>query len=111
MDINFTSGTPKRSAAHIRITKKEPTNYIGGLRALLEGLPPGVNKHDRADVLIEACISDGVVMGSEIIALAAQLGFTPGHVNIRLKLGAGGNPDVYRWQRDKEGRYSLYDRS
>ena len=44
----------KRSAASIKIIKRDPSDLIGGLRAMLDRLGPEVNKHDRADILIKA---------------------------------------------------------
>lgn len=90
----------KRSAASIRIIKRDPSDLIGGLRAMLDRLGPEVNKHDRADILIKACIGEGVNTASQIFEIAARLGFSHGHVPIRLKQGIG-----HHWTVDAAGRY------
>ncbi|WP_066559743.1 hypothetical protein [Sphingobium sp. TKS] len=90
----------KRSAASIKIIKRDPSDLIGGLRAMLDRLGPEVNKHDRADILIKACIGEGVNTASRIFEIAARLGFSHGHVPIRLKHGIG-----IHWTVDAVGVY------
>ncbi|GLI98891.1 hypothetical protein [Sphingobium sp. BS19] len=97
-----------RSAAHIKLTKQPAPNPIDGMRSMLEGFGPDVNKHDRADVVIQACIAQSYVTRSQIIDIAKQLGLNPAHVAIRLKAGTGRNPDGYMWHHDDEGQYSLH---
>ncbi len=97
-----------RSAAHIKIVKPEPTDLIGGLRKMLDGFGPDINLHDRADIVIEACISQGILTRSEIIAVTDRLGFTRGHIPIRLDAGTGTNPNLHRWRLGAAGRYSLF---
>lgn len=97
------------SAANIKIMKPQPLDPISGLRKMLDGFDPSLNKHDRADALIEACLSQGPADSTAISELADQLGFNPVHVRIRLVKGAGRNSNVYRWWRDAEGRYRLHD--
>jgi len=90
----------KRSAASIKIIKRDPSDLIGGLRSMLDRLGPEVNKHDRADILIKACIGEGVNTASQIFEIAARLGFSHGHVPIRLKHGIGNH-----WTVDANARY------
>lgn len=97
-----------RSAAHIKLTKRLTPHPIDGMRSMLEGFGPDVNKHDRADVVIQACIAQGFFTRAQIIDIAKQLGLNPAHVAIRLKAGAGRNPDVYMWHHDDDGQYSLH---
>jgi hypothetical protein len=102
-------GNDMISAAHIKIAKPEPLDPIAGLRKMLDGFSPEINKHDRADALIEACLSQGVADPTAISELADRLGFNPVHVRIRLVKGAGPNPNASRWWRDAEGRYHLHN--
>ena len=94
----------KLSAANIRIRKPQPLDLIGGLRKLLDSFDSDVDLHDRADAVIEACIWQGIATPSEIIAVTDRLGFTRGHIPIRLKKMTG-----QRWRQDAAGRYGLLD--
>lgn len=57
------------------------------------------NRNDRVTILIEECLGPGPMVGSEILARIAQLGFNPKHVGITLK----GGP----WPRLGAGLYHL----
>ena len=98
----------KLSAAHIKIAKAEPADLVDGLRQMLDRLGSDVKDHDRADIVIVALISQGIATRSEIISVTDRLGFTRGHVPIRLKFGAGNNPALHRWWLDADGRYHLH---
>ena len=83
------------------------------INALLEGLRDlerhltnaGVNKHDRAHMLINACIGEGIDAGPRIIGVLAMLGFNKRHAGIMLKAGLQLKPDWPNWGRDDGGRY------
>jgi len=63
------------------------------------------NKHDRALMLISACISDGITAEQHIIGTVATVGFNHGHVAKLLKDGIRLKPEWPYWGRDENGRY------
>ena len=69
----------------------------------------GSNKNDCVDVLIEACIAEGLDTRSQIVRALRELGFGNEHVNIRLKKGTGVYPEGFRWSLGANGRYKLLD--
>ena len=77
-----------------------------GLRDLERHLTnAGVNKHDRAHVLINACITEGIDSGTRIIGVLAKLGFNKQHAGITLKAGLQREPEWPNWGRHEDGRY------
>lgn len=86
------------------------TAFFQGLRDL-DGQcrSRGVNKHDRAIVLIIACIEEGLNTGPRIVGALRKLGFNPRHVGMHLREGTGGDPQRHRWQRVEDGRYFLHE--
>lgn len=70
---------------------------------------PNANKHDQANVLISACIMEGLDNGARIVGALKRLGFRPRHVSIVLKEGTGGSASSSHWRRDARGRYSLHE--
>lgn len=79
------------------------------LRALKASLPNGVNKHDRAIILISACIDEGVNTRSRIGKVLAHIGLDRAHVMIVLNGDTGSDPNRQRWSRDERGVYSLLE--
>lgn len=79
---------------------------FSGLRDLERHLTSaGVNKHDRAHMLINACIGEGVDTGCRIVGVLAALGFDKRHVGITLKAGLQRDPEWPNWGRSEDGRY------
>jgi len=73
---------------------------------MLDGLmnAAGPTKHDKAIVVVKACIDEGITSGKAIVKRCVELGFTGRHVGITLKGHIG-----HYWQRDDNGHYSLID--
>lgn len=69
----------------------------------------GSNQNDCVDVLIEACIAEGLNTRSQIVRALRELGFGNQHINIRLNKGTGVYPEGFRWSLDASGRYKLLD--
>lgn len=94
----------KQSAANIKIAKSAPqTDLFKRLRSLLATYGSESNKHERAAMMIEACIVEGINTGKRIIAVLEQFGFNGQHVGIMLTRG----DYAHRWQQSAEGIYSL----
>jgi len=74
---------------------------------LLDAIPTACSKHDKALVLIEACIEQGTDTRKAIIAALVELGFNAQHVAILLIEHTGTNLNRHNWHRDETGRYSL----
>ena len=68
----------------------------------------GCNKHDQVDMLITACIGDGIDEGSAILRTIAALGYDQKHVGILLNDHTGSNSSRHCWFKDKKGRYRLH---
>lgn len=79
------------------------------LRALKASLPNGVNKHERAIVLITAAIEEGVNTRIRIGKVLEHIGLDRAHVMIILNEGTGSDPNRHRWSRDENGAYSLLE--
>lgn len=88
-------------------TKSEKAALFGRLGRLKASLGSGVNKHEAAIVLISACIEEGIRTGGGIVGALVTLGFNNKHVAMMLKEATGTSPEMHRWSRDQEGRYSL----
>ena len=93
---------PPRSAANIKIAL--PTDPVMRLQRLLEGYGSEGNMHEKAIMLIEACIMEGLNTGPAIIGALKRLGFNPRHVAIILR---GDAQYACRWLKDADGIYSL----
>lgn len=96
------------SVATIKIAKRPPSDPIEALRVTLDRFAPEINRHDRAVVMIEACIAQGINTRAAILQVANRLGFTRGHVPVILSKETGDNPTVHRWRLDEDGRYVLH---
>ena len=70
-----------------------------------------VKKHDRATVLINACISAGFTSGRRITGALATLGFNRRHAGIQLKAGFRNEPEWPYWGRRDDGTYYVPDKS
>jgi hypothetical protein len=70
---------------------------LEGLRRLDYACGPSVSKHDRAIVLIHACIDQGANTRAQIMAHLTPLGFNKGHIAIVLSAGTGDDPSRHRW--------------
>lgn len=90
-----------RSPGSIPVTAKGP--YVALLKAC------GSNKHDKALILIAACIGDGVNTKGSIIAAGKRAGLDSGHVAITLDRATGSIPTAHRWRRGADGVYALLD--
>jgi hypothetical protein len=77
------------------------------LRALKASLPGRVNKHDKAIVLIAACIEEGINTRGRIGIVLEHIGMDRSHVMIILNEGTGNDPNRHRWNRDENGTYAL----
>lgn len=66
------------------------------------------NRHDRATVLICACIEEGMDDSPRIIGALRSLGFNPRHVGKLLRDGTGNDPRRHWWHRDHAGTYRNY---
>lgn len=98
------------SAANIRIPNPYET-MIDDLATMLRRMPSNVGKHDRAIVVILACIEGGVSGGAEIVHAGRRLGFNAQHFGMMLTKGAGNEPARHLWRRDKDGCYSTLEDS
>lgn len=76
---------------------------LGALDLSLQDDPK--NKHDRAHVLINACIAEGIVHGSHIVDVLAGIGFNRRHIGMTLKQGIQRNPVWPHWGRHEDGTY------
>ena len=65
----------------------------------------GCHKHDRVQVLINACIAGGVNTGTKIVGVLVILGFDRKHVGIVIKAGTQRAPEWPNWGRGADGTY------
>ncbi|WP_230279784.1 hypothetical protein [Croceicoccus sp. Ery15] len=79
--------------------------FIAGLRALDAEVGSTSNKHDRAVVLIHACIAGGHNDGSTIVKTLTSLNFDPKHVGLTLSAGCGPSADRHHWEKLTDGSY------
>ena len=86
---------------------RAPPDILKRLHALKAAC--GSNKNDCVDVLIEACVAEGLDTRSQIVRALRELGFGNDHVNIRLNKGTGVHPEGFRWSLGANGRYTLLD--
>lgn len=74
------------------------------LRAL-NGACKSTNDHDRAIVLIHACIDNGINRRGRIRGVLARLDLNPAHAVITINAGTGDDPSRHRWYLDADGIY------
>lgn len=65
----------------------------------------GLNKNERVDTLINACITEGLDNGVRIVGAITKLGFTRRHVGIQLKTGLRRDPEWPFWGQRADGTY------
>jgi hypothetical protein len=68
-----------------------------------------VNRHDRAHMLINACITEGIDTGPVIITALVGLGFDGKHVGLRLHRDIRIEPVWPDWGRHESGQYFAPD--
>jgi len=66
-----------------------------------------VGKHDRVIVLIQACISQGIVRGTQLVSVIKELGFNAQHVGMTLTKGRGDDPVRHHRRREDGCAHSL----
>lgn len=93
------------ASARMAATGEVDAALLAGLRGLDRSCGDAASKHDRAIVLIQACIDHGINTRSQIVSALRQLDFDQGHVAITLRTGTGSDPASYHWQRDAAGTY------
>lgn len=89
----------------------DATALFRRLRALDQALVDSkVKKHDRATMLINACISEGLISGRRITGALATLGFNRRHAGIQLEDGFRNEPEWPYWGRRDHGTYYAPDK-
>lgn len=90
-------------------SKLDPAKFAviyGSLKALDAKLAKDrVNKHDRAQVLINECIANGIVTGPSIVGVLVSLGFNGKHAGMMLQDGLRARPEGLNWGRSNDGNY------
>jgi hypothetical protein len=81
--------------------ESEVTAIFRRVRKLIKDCGAGRDKHDRANILISACIDEGLDTSAWIVGTARHLGFVDTHIRITLRKGIG-----ERGSRDESGDYS-----
>jgi hypothetical protein len=82
--------------------------FLHELQHLVDSLPDGSNKHDRAIVAINFCIDARVDTASLLRGYLRNVGFHTGHITKLLELDTGDAPEGNHWKRDRAGRYFLH---
>jgi hypothetical protein len=86
-------------------TDTTSADQFGALRQTLQGLliqcGPDLDNHDKVNVLISACLSEGIDTGTRIVEMISGMGFDSSHVRILLRVNIG-----RLWRRNAEGRYT-----
>lgn len=78
---------------------------LAGLRDVLQET---CSKHDQVTCLIQACIDEGIDTRKALADELTSLGYNRAHVIVTLNVGAGANPERFRWWRDEHGRYRVH---
>jgi hypothetical protein len=92
-------------------TVEEIAAIFRRLRTLLYDLEEVKSDHDKAIVMIVACIDQGLNTGPRITGALERLGFNKRHIGIILKQETGNDPARHRWMRSAEGIYELHPES
>ena len=69
-----------------------------------------LKKPDRVQMLIIACIINGVNTGRRIVGVLVQLGFNDVHVRTVLAKGISPKPEWLAWGKNREGVYFTPER-
>lgn len=80
-------------------------SLLESLRSLDAACGEGTSKHDRAVVLIHACIDSGCNTKEGIFGMLQRMGWNMRHAGIILAKSTGSNPSRHYWQRDEAGIY------
>lgn len=87
------------------------TTFFRELRALDETfVAQKLKKPDRVQMLINACISQGVNNGKRIVGVLVSLGFNDVHVRTVLAKGIRREPEWPEWGKSLEGVYFAPER-
>lgn len=105
-DETETVALPVPHSSSVETTPTDFSELLESLRELDRSCGPSASKHERAIVMIHACIDASVHRRSLIVALLQRLGFKRGHIMIVLNSECGNNPSRHRWQRDELGVYT-----
>lgn len=65
----------------------------------------GKNKHDRAAILIAACIENGINTMGYIRSVLGPFGYNVRHVSLILKDRTGTDPERHMWSVNASGHY------
>lgn len=101
--------TQKQASAPRTVQVVDNDALYDSLYRLNSVLCPGLNKNDRAILLITACISQGANVRSMIIGMLSGLGLKPSHIAVILKRETGTILGRARWRIESDGTYSLIE--
>lgn len=93
--------TLKVKPAKVDIPTK--TDLFSSLRALDASHRAGMNKNDRAVLLIGACIASGVNTVPHLIGVLKHMNVDRGHLIRMLELHSGSTPGTGTWRRNPDG--------
>jgi hypothetical protein len=99
----------------VQMEGEEPSPFdasavFSNLRRLKASQRFRLTKHDLAQLLIAACISEGIDSGRRITGALQALGLNRQHAGMMLKDGTGDDPAFHWWFIDAGGRYALHER-
>ena len=101
-DIIIDTPTPPVAALLANNAPIDEVNAIfRRLRELHATMSENENRHTCVNILISACIDEGIDTGKRITGAIGRLGFSKKHAGIILKDGTG-----TRWKADALGKYS-----
>lgn len=90
----------------MHVTQPSPADMFDDLQKLI-AVSGNSNRHELVNILIQACLSEGIDTRSEIIASITPHGFKSSHIAIVLKEDAGTDRARHWWHRDALGRYHI----
>lgn len=93
----------------MNLTYAETDRVYRHLREVKDSLGPKANMHDRAIVLIAACISNGCDTRHQIIKRLRVTGLSVNYVIGTLDDQTGDIAGLHLWRCDDGGRYHLLD--
>lgn len=86
----------------------EDTAMFCRLRNLLREIEAVPDAHQRAIIMIAACIEEGMNEARRILPAMEALGFNRQHAAIILNREKGNDPGRHWWSRDSKGIYALH---